>query len=204
MTRVFDGNELVIATHNEGKLKEIREMLGDSTITFYSAGDLNLEDPEETEDSFIGNAVLKAKASAGATGKVALADDSGLAVDALNGDPGIYSARWAGSDRDRDFDMAMGLVNDKLGDNPNRRAKFVCAMALVWPDGHVETVEGEIYGNLVWPTRGENGMGYDPMFQPDGEERTFGEMSSEEKHSISHRADALQKIIQKCFKQQAA
>lgn len=197
MTRMFDGDELVVASHNEGKVREIRELLNDRIPAIYSAAELDLPEPEETGTTFVANAELKALAAARESGRIALADDSGIAVEALGGEPGIYTARWAGEPRN--FFNAMSRVNDKLGDNPDRRAHFVCALSLAWPDGHVETVEGYVHGTLVWPVRGEKGFGFDPMFQPNGHDVTFAEMDPDDKHAISHRADAFRKIMEKCF-----
>lgn len=195
--RKFDGKELCLATHNQGKVKEIGTLLQGHVDVFKSAADLNLPEPEETEDSFIGNAVLKAKAAAQESGMVALADDSGLAVAALGGAPGIYSARWAGSPRD--FGKAMQRVQSELEGRDDRSAAFVCALALAWPDGHTESTEGRVHGQIVWPPRGEGGFGYDPIFLPDGHEITFGEMAPAEKEAISHRANAFRQMIDLCF-----
>ena len=194
---------LVVATHNHGKLWEIRELMKPHGAEAVSAAELNLEEPEETGTTFRDNAVLKAEAAARASGIVALADDSGLCVEALEGAPGIYSARWAGAGRD--FGAAMTRVEREikaLGAPPPWRASFVSVMALAWPDGALETFEGRVDGELVFPRRGTAGFGYDPIFRPDGHDRTFGEMSSEEKHGIpadgslalSHRARAFQKL----------
>ena len=198
--RRFGGNRLVVASHNQGKVREINDLIRPLGIEAISAGALGLPEPEETADSFTGNAELKALAAAAASGIPALADDSGLAVDALDGDPGIYSARWAGPEKD--FAMAMSKVHDAIlaietrtGTPQSRRARFVCALCLAWPDGHVETVEGEVVGGLVWPPRGENGFGYDPIFAPTGHDRTFGEVDQDWKHSVSHRADAFKKLL---------
>jgi XTP/dITP diphosphohydrolase len=191
---------LVIASHNLGKVREIKALLGPFGIEPVSAADLNLPEPDETEASFIGNAQLKARAAAMATGMVALSDDSGLVVDALGGDPGIYSARWAGPEKD--FGLAMRLVHDALlkeGVAQPWRARFVCALSLVWPDGHDETFEGKVHGHLVWPLRGTHGFGYDPMFIADGHAITFGEMDPDEKHAISHRADAFRQLVAACL-----
>ncbi|MBC7906210.1 MAG: non-canonical purine NTP pyrophosphatase, partial [Rhodospirillaceae bacterium] len=166
-------------------------------VDVVSAGDLGLAEPEETGTTFVANAELKAHAAAQASGLPALADDSGLAVDGLGGDPGIYSARWAGPSKD--FQAAMALVNEKLGNNPDRSGCFICALALAWPDGHCETFEGVVGGELVWPPRGLAGFGYDPMFQPAGHAVTFGEMDPHAKHAISHRADAFHKLVAACF-----
>ncbi|WP_376957897.1 RdgB/HAM1 family non-canonical purine NTP pyrophosphatase [Azospirillum sp. A26] len=195
--RRFTGDTLVIASHNKGKVREIADLLGPYVATFTSAGELGLPEPEETGTSFIANAELKAKAAA-AAGHMALADDSGLVVPALNGDPGIYSARWAGPTKD--FAMAMQKVEDGLVGKTDRSAYFVCALSLAWPDGHVETVEGRCYGTLVWPPRGPQGFGYDPMFLPDGHGLTFGEMDPAKKHEMSHRADAFQQLVERCFR----
>jgi XTP/dITP diphosphohydrolase len=187
----------VIASHNEGKVKEIRALLAPFGADVVSAGALGLPEPEETETTFIGNALLKAHAAAKAAGIPALADDSGLAVTALGGDPGIYSARWAGPKKD--FAFAMQKVEDGLTGKTDRSGRFVCALALAWPDGHAETVEGTVSGDLVWPPRGANGFGYDPMFKPTGYEITFGEMDPDAKHEISHRADAFRQLVARCF-----
>lgn len=195
--RLFDGQELVLATHNPGKVKEIAALLRPYVARFTAAGDMGLAEPEETEDSFKGNAALKALAAARGSGLPALADDSGLAVTALGGAPGIYSARWAGPDKD--FGAAMQKVQDKLGDAPDRSAAFVCALALAWPDGHCEVFEGRIAGTLIWPPRGDKGFGYDPMFVPEGYDMTFGEMDPDQKHAISHRARAFEQLVKNCF-----
>jgi len=200
---------LVIATHNPGKRAEMRELLLPHGIEAVSAGELGLAEPPETGTSFRQNARIKAAAAATAAGLPAFADDSGLTVDALDGEPGIYSARWAGPDKD--FGRAMRTIEDKLrargAEAPDRRrAHFVCALCLAWPDGHVEEFEATVDGTLVWPPRGEQGFGYDPMFRPDGHARTFGEMSSEEKHGLpprgkglSHRARAFLKLAEACL-----
>jgi XTP/dITP diphosphohydrolase len=195
--RKFEGGKLVIASHNAGKVREIGQLLSPYGAEVVSAGALGLPEPEETGSTFVENAELKALAAAKASGFPALADDSGLAVDALLGAPGIYSARWAGPSKD--FGHAMVKIHEQIGDNPDRKAQFVCALSLAWPDGHVETFEGFVYGMLVWPIRGENGFGYDPMFQPNGRSETFGEMPSEQKHAISHRAEAFGKLVEACF-----
>ena len=199
--RPFTDSKLVIATHNPGKLPEIAVFLDGFDISLVSAGELGLEEPDETETSFTGNAILKARAAALASGLPALADDSGLAVAALQGDPGIYSARWAGPDRN--FAHAMQKVEDALAatGTTNRQAAFMCALSIVWPDGHDETVEGTVKGTLVWPPRGNNGFGYDPVFVADGHDVTFGEMEPDKKHAIGHRADAFAKLLQRCFGQ---
>jgi XTP/dITP diphosphohydrolase len=204
---------LVIATHNPGKLAEMRDLLAPYGIDAISAGELKLKEPDETGMTFRDNARIKAEAAAKATGFPAFADDSGLAVDALDGAPGIYSARWAGPDRD--FRGAMEMIEAKLHDRgattPDRRkAHFVSALCVAWPDGHFEEFEARVDGTLVWPPRGTKGFGYDPMFLPDGQEdgqlRTFGEMASEEKHGLpprgkglSHRARAFLKLAEACL-----
>lgn len=197
--RTFAEDTLVLATHNQGKLREIKELLADRQIEVLSAAALGLDEPEETETSFTGNARLKARAAAQATSLPALADDSGLVVEALNGDPGIYSARWAGPEKD--FAMAMQLVEQKLAESgsDDRRAHFICSLSLVWPDGFDVTVEGRVDGTLVWPPRGSNGFGYDPMFIAVGYEQTFGEMDPALKHAIGHRADAFDQLLRACF-----
>jgi XTP/dITP diphosphohydrolase len=191
--------ELVIATHNKGKAREIAALLDGRVGTVVTAGELGLGEPDEDADTFTGNALIKAKAAAETSGKPALADDSGLVVDALGGDPGIYSARWGGPEKD--FNVAMGKVNEALealgtmGSKEDRSASFICALALVWPDGRELVVEGRVDGHIVWPPRGDHGFGYDPIFEPKGEDRTFGEMEADEKHAISHRADAFKKLV---------
>ncbi len=202
---------LVIATHNPGKLWELRELLMPYGVEAVSAGELGLAEPAETGTSFAENARIKARAAAAAAGLPAFADDSGLAVDALDGEPGVYSARWAGPDRD--FRGAMQLVEDKLrargAHAPSARtAQFVSALCVVWPDGHVEEFEAKVAGTLIWPPRGEKGFGYDPMFLPEGQSRTFGEMMSAEKHGLpphgeglSHRARAFRRLAEACLGQ---
>jgi XTP/dITP diphosphohydrolase len=192
----------VIATHNKGKLAEIDELLQPFHIDVVGAGTLGLPEPEETGASFEANAGLKAHAAADGSGLPALADDSGLVVPALGGEPGIYSARWAGPRRD--FSIAMRTVEDRLQGKSDRRAHFVAALALAWPDGHAEVFRGEAHGVLIWPPRGTKGFGYDPMFLPDGYERTFGELDPAEKHRISHRADAFRKLVAACFASQGS
>ena len=185
--------ELVIASHNAGKVREIGELLAPSGVSAVSAADLGLPEPEETADSFAGNALLKARAAAGAARRPALADDSGLTVRALDGQPGIYSARWAGPARD--FALAMERVHRALGDAADRRAAFVCALAVARPDGAEAVFEGTVSGHLTWPPRGDRGFGYDPIFVPDGHALTFGEMAPEAKHAMSHRAAAFAKLL---------
>lgn len=188
---------LVIASHNAGKVREIDELLRPWGVTVLSAGALGLPEPEETGTSFVANAELKALAAARAAGLPAMADDSGLEVRALGGAPGIYSARWAGPDKD--FGRAMREIEQRLAGTAERAARFVCALALAWPDGHVETFVGTVAGSLVFPPRGDRGFGYDPIFLPAGADRTFGEMAADEKHRISHRADAFRQLVAACF-----
>ncbi len=195
--RRFTEPKLVLATHNPGKVGELVELLAPWGVEVVSAGDLGLPEPEETGETFIDNALLKARAATAATGLPALADDSGLSVSGLDGRPGVYTADWAGSPRD--FTRAMRRVQDELGSNPDRRAAFMSTLALVWPDGHEEVFEGRVDGTLVWPPRGDIGWGYDPMFAPAGGTRTYGEMPAEEKHATSHRARALAKLVAACF-----
>ena len=192
------GSTLVVASHNEGKVREIRALLEPFGVETRSAAELDLPEPEETGLTFAANAELKACAAAKASGFTALADDSGLAVDALGGEPGIYSARWAGEPRD--FDHAMARVNEELGARGarqplERQARFVCSLCLAHPDGTLETFDGTVEGTIVWPPRGGHGFGYDPIFLPEGETITFGEMDPERKHAMSHRADAFRKLV---------
>jgi len=197
--RKLQPGKLVIASHNAGKVREIAELLQGRGLEVVSAADLDLPEPEETGTTFVANAELKALQAADLSGLPALADDSGLCVDALGGDPGIFSARWAGEDKD--FDLAMRLVEDRLQEEPDapRDAHFVCALALAWPDGHVEWFEGRVEGVLVWPPRGPNGFGYDAMFLPNEHKLTFGEMEFAQKHSIGHRADAFRQMVAAVF-----
>jgi XTP/dITP diphosphohydrolase len=197
--RRFTDRRLVIASHNAGKVREIAELLSPFGVEVISSASLNLPEPEETAATFIGNAELKARAAATAAGLPALADDSGLVVHALDGAPGIYSARWAGPTKD--FSIAMARVERELQARsaPDRGAHFIAALALCWPDGHCESFEGRVDGALVWPPRGGRGFGYDPMFVPDGHAVTFGEMEPAAKHAISHRADAFRKLTAACF-----
>ncbi|MGF7147700.1 XTP/dITP diphosphohydrolase [Sphingomonas zeicaulis] len=198
--RKLQPGRLVIASHNEGKVREIRALLAPFGVEPVSAKALDLPEPEETGTTFVANAELKAMQAADLSGLPALADDSGLCVEALNGDPGIFSARWAGPARD--FGLAMQLVHNKLveaGPEAGRDAHFVCALALAWPDGHIECFEGRVDGTLVWPPKGEHGFGYDPIFLANGDTETFGEMDPERKHAMSHRADAFAKLVAAVF-----
>lgn len=198
--RKFTGDELVVATHNNGKLRELREMFGNRIAKLTSAAEYGVESPEETGTTFLENALIKAQVVAKATGKPALADDSGLCVNALNGAPGVYSADWAEEPgRPRDFYMAMERVQNEMGNNPDRSAYFVSCLVLAWPDGHYETVEGYVHGTLQFPPRGDKGHGYDPVFVPDGETRSYGEMTEGEKEKSSHRGDSFRKMLAKCF-----
>jgi len=200
MSRKFNAKDrLVIASHNSGKVREITDLLQPLGIQIIGAADLGLIEPEETGQTFIENAVLKAELAAQASGLPALADDSGLVVNALGGAPGIYSARWAGPDKD--FTHAMRRVSEALllGGNPDRSCSFVCALALSWPDGHTESFEGRVAGTVTWPARGERGFGYDPIFTPNGYSQTFGEMDPEHKHAMSHRADAFSQLLSSCL-----
>ena len=207
MTHRHINGRLVIATHNPGKLKEMRELLAPFGVEAVAAGALGLGEPEETGTTFRDNARIKAEAAAQASGLPAFADDSGLAVDALGGAPGIYSARWAGPEKN--FAHAMEKVEQELqqcGAARDRRAHFVSALCVAWPDGYVEEFQASVDGTLVWPPRGDRGFGYDPMFLPDGHQRTFGEMSAEEKHGLppkgqglSHRARAFLKLAEACL-----
>ena len=210
--RKLEPGQLVIASHNQGKVREIAALLGPYGIEPVSAAELDLPEPEETGTNFLDNADLKARAAADLSGMVALADDSGLCVEALGNRPGIFSARWALAEgghvpaddepgqieADRDFGFAMRRVQrelEALGPDVSRNAHFVCALALVWPDGQSEWFEGRVDGTLVWPPRGANGFGYDAMFLPEGGELTFGEMDAEAKHAVSHRAVAFRKLV---------
>jgi XTP/dITP diphosphohydrolase len=200
---------LVIATHNPGKLTEMRYLLAPYGVEAVSAGEMGVPEPEETETTFRGNARLKAENATAVTGLPAFADDSGLVVKALGGDPGIHSARWAGPDRD--FGIARQKVEDALRERgatapDRRRAYFISALCVAWPDGHLEEFEGRVDGTLIWPPRGDLGFGYDAMFRPDGYDKTFGEMSGEEKHGLpplgqglSHRARAFLKLAEACL-----
>ncbi len=200
--RRFEGDRLVIATHNSGKLREISALLAPFGVEIIGAAALGLEEPEETEDTFAGNARIKAHFAAKASGLPALSDDSGIAVDALDGAPGVYTADWAETGNGRDFPMAMAkvwnLLEEQCAPEP-RRASFNATLCLAWPDGHDELFVGQVAGRIVWPMRGEEGFGFDPIFQPDGHQVTFGEMDPAKKHAMSHRADAFAKLVAGCF-----
>ena len=193
------GSKLVLATHNRGKLAEIADLVARFGIEVVGAQEAGLPEPEETGVTFIDNAELKARQAADLSGLPALADDSGLCVEALGGDPGVRSARWAEDENgQRDFLRAMEKVEaalQSLGDGASRDAHFNCALSLAWPDGRVESFEGKVHGELVWPPRGDNGFGYDPMFRPHDHEQTFGEMEPAKKHAMSHRADAFRQLL---------
>ncbi|MEQ8557187.1 MAG: RdgB/HAM1 family non-canonical purine NTP pyrophosphatase [Henriciella sp.] len=194
MTRILGKGRLVAATHNKGKVKELKDLFEPAGLEVVSAIDLDLPEPEETELTFAGNALIKARAAAKATGEPALSDDSGLEVTALGGMPGVHTAIWAGEPRD--FYKAMEKVESLLQDidATDRSARFVSTLAVVWPDGHEEVFEGTVEGDLVWPPRGDKGFGYDPVFIAKGETETFGEMDPKKKHAMSHRADAFAKL----------
>ncbi len=211
--RKLDTRTIVVASHNAGKIREIRDLIGPLGFTAKSAADLNFVEPDETGTTFEENAAIKALASAKAAGMPALSDDSGLVVDALGGAPGVYTANWAEKDDgSRDFAMAMGKVEKALSEKgaaapADRTARFVSVLCLAWPDGHTEIFRGEIEGTVVWPPRGNQGFGYDPIFQPEGHGVTFGEMSAEEKHgwkpgqaqALSHRARAFKRFVETCL-----
>jgi XTP/dITP diphosphohydrolase len=193
---------LVIATHNAGKLKEITDLLAPFGVKISGAAELGLDEPDETENTFAGNARIKAHAAANATGLPALSDDSGIEINDLGNAPGVYTADWAETDQGRDFVMAMGKVHDKLlagGVAQPWKARFCCTLVLAWPDGHDEVFAGVVEGQITWPMRGEEGHGYDPIFIPNGYDITFGEMAADEKNRISHRADAFAKLVTGCF-----
>ena len=199
MTRTIpSGARLVLASHNQGKLREIFEMLAPLGVEVISAGALGLPEPDETEDTFEGNARIKALAAATASGLPALSDDSGFCVGALGGAPGVVSALWAGPGRD--FAPAMARVRRQMGDNPDRRAWFICVLCLAWPDGHTECFEGRVDGTVVWPPRGTNGHGYDPIFVPEDGSLTYGEIDQGEKHATSHRARAFEQLLASCLR----
>jgi len=200
--RRFNGDTLLVATHNQGKLEEIADLLTPFGVSCVGASEKGLSEPEETETTFVGNARIKARAAVEATGLPALSDDSGITIDALDGAPGVYTADWAETPDGRDFVMAMTKAHTQLeaiaAPEP-RHAQFRCTLVLAWPDGHDEVFEGVMPGRLVWPMRGTQGHGYDPIFQPDGYDMTFGEMDRWEKNKISHRADAFKKLVAGCF-----
>lgn len=200
--RRFNGDKLVIASHNTGKITEIRNLLAPFGTKIVAASDFGLKEPVETEDSFAGNARIKAHFTARETGLPALSDDSGIEIDALDGAPGVFTADWAETPKGRDFPMAMKKVWDML-ESKNapapHTARFCCTLCLAWPDGHDEVFSGKVDGQVVWPMRGELGFGFDPVFLPDGETMTFGEMDSAKKHAMSHRADAFAKLVAGCF-----
>ena len=202
MTRKFEGDRLLVATHNQGKLEEIAHLLEPYGVTVVGAAEMNLPEPDETETTFVGNARIKAHAAAQATGLPALSDDSGIEIDALGGAPGVYTADWAETENGRDFILAMTRAHEELEaiNAPlPRTARFCCTLVLAWPDGHDEVFPGVMPGQVVWPMRGDQGHGYDPIFQPDGYDITFGEMDRWEKNKISHRADAFSKLVAGCF-----
>ena len=202
MARRCTGGRLVVATHNKGKLEEISALLEPFSVDVVSAGTLGLAEPAETEDSFVGNARIKAHFAAKASGLPVLSDDSGITVDGLGGAPGVYTADWAETPQGRDFVLAMTRTWEALeavsAPYP-RTAQFRCTLVLAWPDGHDEVFEGIMHGQVVWPMRGDQGHGYDPMFLPDGHQLTCGEMDRWEKNRISHRADAFRKLVAGCF-----
>ncbi|HCZ00825.1 MAG: non-canonical purine NTP pyrophosphatase, RdgB/HAM1 family [Rhodobacterales bacterium RIFCSPHIGHO2_02_FULL_62_130] len=202
MMRKFSGDRLLVATHNRGKLEEIAKLLEPFGISVTSAGEMGLPEPVETETTFVGNARIKAHAATQATGLPALSDDSGITVDGLGGAPGVYTADWAETPNGRDFGMAMAktwaMLEEAKAPLP-RLAQFRCTLVLAWPDGHDEVFEGVMAGQVVWPPRGDQGHGYDPIFQPDGFDVTFGEMDRWQKNEISHRADAFRKLVAGCF-----
>jgi len=202
MTRKFEGQTLLMATHNQVKLDEMRALLEPFGVDVVGAAQMSLPEPEETEDTFVGNARIKAHAAAQATDLPALSDDSGITIDALGGAPGVYTADWAETENGRDFGMAMDRTHRELeavdAEYP-RLAQFNCTLVLAWPDGHDEVFEGVMPGQVVWPMRGKEGHGYDPIFQPDGYDITFGEMDRWEKNKISHRARAVSALVKACF-----
>ncbi|ANH02585.1 RdgB/HAM1 family non-canonical purine NTP pyrophosphatase [Shinella sp. HZN7] len=212
--RKLDTKTIVVASHNAGKIREIEDLIGPFGFSARSAAELNFEEPDETGTTFEENAAIKALASAKAAGLPALSDDSGLVIDALDGAPGVYTANWAEKeDGTRDFAMAMEKVEKALAEKgateaKDRTARFVSVLCLAWPDGHTELFRGEVEGHVVWPPRGTEGFGYDPVFRPDGYETTFGEMSAEEKHgwkpgdavALSHRARAFKRFVETCLK----
>ncbi|WP_416883889.1 RdgB/HAM1 family non-canonical purine NTP pyrophosphatase [Marivita sp.] len=202
MSRKFEGKQLLVATHNKGKLEEIADLLKDYGVSVVGAAEMNLPEPIEDGTTFVENARIKAHAAAKATDLPALSDDSGLEIDALNGAPGVYTADWAETETGRDFVMAMEKAHNAIlasGVEPPWTGRFVCTLVLAWPDGHDEVFPGTMEGQIVWPMRGDQGHGYDPVFQPVGYDVTFGEMDRWEKNKISHRADAFRKFVAGCF-----
>jgi XTP/dITP diphosphohydrolase len=202
MIRRFEGSQLLVATHNSGKLQEMQHLLEPKGITVTGAAQMLLPEPDETGTTFVENARIKAHAAAGATGLPALSDDSGIEIDALDGAPGVYTADWAETDTGRDFNMAMSNTHKKLLDSGTAQpwtARFCCTLVLAWPDGHDEVFAGFVTGTIVWPMRGNQGHGYDPIFVPEGHNITFGEMDRWEKNHMSHRADAVSKLLKNCF-----
>lgn len=200
--RRFDGKRLLVATHNAGKLAEMRALLAPYGVEVVGAAEMNLAEPVETEDNFVGNARIKAHAAVKATGLPALSDDSGISVDGLDSAPGVYTADWAETGQGRDFPMAMERTWRELEARSApfpRTAQFRCTLVLAWPDGHDEVFEGVLPGQVVWPPQGAEGHGYDPIFMPDGFEVTLGQMSPDEKNGISHRAIAVEKLLEACF-----
>ena len=195
--RLAGGTRLILASHNPGKLAELADLLRPHDVAVVSAGALGLPEPPEDAPDFVGNARIKALAAARASGLPALADDSGFCVAALNGAPGVYSARWGGAAKD--FAAAMTRVHREMGDAADRRAWFVAALCLAWPDGHTETFVGRVDGTATWPPRGDKGFGYDPMFVPCGSGKTFGEIDAAEKHTVSHRARAFAQLLVACL-----
>lgn len=202
MTRRFTGDRILVATHNAGKLEEMRELFAPFGVKVVGAAEMDLPEPEETETTFVGNARIKAHAAVKATGLPALADDSGIQVDGLDGAPGVYTADWAETPKGRDFMMAMTRTHAELLERKAPEpwtARFCSTLVLAWPDGHDEVFAGTAEGTLVWPVRGQLGHGYDPMFMPVGHDRTYAEMPFAEKNAISHRADSFAKLIAGCF-----
>ena len=197
MARKFKGEKLIIASHNLGKVHEIRELLTPFDADVTSAANLGLPEPIEDGLTFVANAEIKARAAAMAAGLPALADDSGLAVHGLNDEPGIYSARWAGPNKD--FNLAMKKIQHELKNIDDKSAHFTCALTLCWPDGHTESFEGQVFGQMIWPPKGDKGFGYDPMFVANGMDISFAEMQPKAKHAISHRAKAFEKLVNACF-----
>ncbi len=202
MTRRLTERRIVLASHNAGKLREIADLVTPFGIEVVSAAELGMDEPEETEDSFAGNARIKAHYASQKSGLPALSDDSGICVDGLDGAPGVYTADWAETETGRDFGVAMTKVWDLLEERQAsfpRRAAFHCTLCLAWPDGEDALFEGRVDGQVIWPMRGTHGFGFDPMFQPQGETETFGEMAPAKKHAMSHRADAFRKFVAACF-----